>query len=61
MYAVAILEGGGLTGLGTVVTQLFTWIGSLVTTIENNPLLLIPIGIFVLGAVIGLGQRLIRG
>lgn len=60
-YTLMLLEGGGLTGLGTVITQLFTWIGNLVTTIESSPLLLIPVGIFVGGAIIGLGHRLIRG
>lgn len=59
-YTMMLLEGG-LTGLGTVVTQFFTWIGNLVTTIEASPLLLVPVGIFVVGAIIGLGHRLIRG
>lgn len=60
-YTMMLLEGGGLTGLGTVVTQFMTWIGNLVTTISDQPLLLVPVGIFVVGAVIGLGHRLIRG
>ena len=48
-------------GLASVFTQLNTWISSLVTTIASNPLLLVPVGIFVCGAVIGLAYRLIRG
>lgn len=51
----------GLDSVGTVFTQLMTWIGTLVTTIVSTPLLLIPTGIFMAGAVIGLAYRLIRG
>lgn len=50
-----------LDGLGSVFTQLMAWIGSLVTTIASNPLLLVSLGVFVAGAVIGLAVRLIRG
>lgn len=54
--------GGGTTGLEalqTIFTQIMTWMSSLVTTITSNPLLLLPVGIFVVGAVIGLASRLI--
>lgn len=52
---------GGLTSLGTIFSQLMTWVGSLLTTItaSGNEILLIPVGIFVVGAVIGLASRLI--
>lgn len=50
-----------LDGLTTVFTQLNAWISSLVTTIASNSLLLVSVGIFVCGAVIGLAYRLIRG
>lgn len=50
-----------LDGLTTVFSQLMTWMGTLVTTIASNPLLLVSLGIFVVGAVIGLAVRLIRG
>lgn len=50
-----------LDGLTSVFTQLNAWISSLVTTIANNPLLLVSVGIFVCGAVIALAYRLIRG
>ena len=58
---VAIMEGvtTGLEALGTIFTQIMTWVGSLVTTIADQPLLLLPVGIFVVGAVIGLAGRLI--
>lgn len=49
----------GMTSLGTIFTQIMTWVGSLVTTISSEPLLLLPVGIFVVGAVIGLASRLI--
>ena len=50
-----------LDGLATVFTQLNTWLSSLVTTIANNSLLLVSVGISDTGAVIGLAYRLIRG
>lgn len=49
----------GLEALGTIFTQIMTWVGTLVTTISSQPLLLLPVGIFVVGAVIGLAGRLI--
>lgn len=58
MFAVAEVSAG-LTSLGEIFTQLMTWVGSLVTTISSQPLLLLPVGIFVVGAVIGLAGRLI--
>lgn len=46
-----------------VLTTVFTWLseqfGDLVTTISETPLLLLPVGIFATGAVIGLAKRLI--
>lgn len=48
-----------LTTLGTVYTQLMSWIGTVVTTIASEPLLLLPVGIFITGAVIGLSKRFI--
>lgn len=49
----------GMTTLGSIFTQVMTWLGSLVSTIASNELLLLPVGIFVVGAVIGLASRLI--
>ena len=49
----------GMEALGTIFTQVMTWVGTLVDTISGEPLLLIPVGIFVVGAVIGLAGRLI--
>lgn len=50
-----------LDNLGTVFTQIMTWIGSAFGTITGQPLLLLGLGIFVAGAVIGLVYRLIKG
>lgn len=51
----------GLTALSNIFTQLMTWVGSLLTTITTpgNEILLLPIGIFAVGAVIGLCSRLL--
>ena len=57
-----LMEGHtAMDSLGTIFTQLMNWVGSLITTItaEGNEILLIPVGIFVVGAVIGLASRLI--
>ena len=68
-YAVAAspvyMEGGNvvsadLTGVGQVVSYLFTQFASLVTTIASSPLLLLSTGIFLTGAIIGLAKRLIH-
>ena len=48
-----------LSALATIFTQIMSWMSSLVNTIVGTPLLLIPVGIFCVGAVIGLAKRLI--
>ena len=50
-----------LANLGVVFTQLTTWLTSIVSTITASPILLTGLGIFVVGGVIGLAYRLIRG
>ena len=51
------------SGAMDTLTTVFTWLseqfGDLVTTISTTPLLLLPVGIFATGAVIGLAKRLI--
>lgn len=59
ILATADVSTTGLTSLGSIFTQIMTWVGNLVTTIAGEPLLLLPVGIFVVGAVIGLAGRLI--
>lgn len=51
-----------LTELGTVVTQMFVWVGNTVTAIMDNDILLLGFGIWITGAAIGLfGRLLSRG
>lgn len=51
----------GMAGLTTIFTQMTTWMGSIVDvmTQEGNEIMLLPVGIFVVGAAIGLSGRLI--
>lgn len=53
------VAGTQLDAVKAVFTQIMEWMTSLVTSIASSPLLLIPVGIFVVGAVIGLASRLI--
>lgn len=48
-----------LTDLGTVVTQVFTWVGTIASTITSTPLLLLTTGFLVLGGAIGIFGRLL--
>lgn len=48
-----------LTTLGLVVTQVFTWVGTIATTIVGDPLLLLTTGFLVLGGAIGIFGRLL--
>ncbi len=50
-----------LSGIGEIFTSLTQWMGNIVTTMtaDGNELMLLPIGIFAAGAVIGLASRLI--
>lgn len=51
----------GMEALTTVVTWLTTQFSTMLETIISTPILLLPIGIFIAGAIIGLAHRLIRG
>ncbi len=48
-----------LTNIGSVVTTLTGMFGNVLGLFATEPILLIPTGIFVIGAVIGLVKRLI--
>ena len=48
-----------LTSLGTIVTQVFAWIGTICDTIVSEPLLLLTTGFLVLGGTIGIFGRLL--
>lgn len=50
-----------MENLSSVLTSIWGWITTGLTTITGSPILLIGLGIFVAGAVIGLVYRLIRG
>lgn len=50
---------GGLSQVGSVATFMWEQIGKVVTTIVSTPLLLIPVGLMVVGAAIGLAKRFI--
>lgn len=46
-----------LTNLGLVVTEMFSLVGDVATTIINSPLLLITSGILLAGAAVGIFGR----
>lgn len=50
-----------MTSIGELFTTFTGWMTSLVTTMtaDGNEIMLIPIGVFVVGSVIGLASRLI--
>lgn len=48
-----------LSELGTVVTQVLTWVGSVATTIVSTPILLLTTGFLVLGGAVGIFGRLL--
>lgn len=48
-----------LADLSTVVTQIFTWIGTIASTITSTPLLLFTVGFLAIGGAIGIFGRLL--
>ena len=55
------LEASALTNLTSAFEFIKTVFSDMVTKIMSEPILLIPVAIFVAGAGIGLAMRLIRG
>lgn len=51
----------GMEQLTTAFTWLTTQFSAMVDVIIGTPMLLLPVAIFVVGATIGLANRLIRG
>lgn len=49
-----------LGNISDVVTQAFTWIGTVGTTITGSPILLFSVGFFALGVCISLFKSLIH-
>lgn len=50
-----------MENLTSVLTAIWGWITTALTTVTSSPILLLGLGIFVAGAVIGLVYRLIHG
>ena len=48
-----------LKDLALVVTQVFTWVGTVASTITSTPILLLTVGFLVLGGTIGIFGRLL--
>lgn len=48
-----------LETLSTVATQIFTWVGTVASTIVSTPLLLLTTGFLVVGGAIGIFGRLL--
>lgn len=48
-----------LTSLGTIVTQMFTWVGNVGSAIVSDPVLLFSLGVFATGAAVGIFGRLL--
>ena len=48
-----------LSELGTVVTQVLTWVSSVASTIVSTPILLLTTGFLVLGGAVGIFGRLL--
>lgn len=50
-----------MTNLAAAFTQITTWIGSMASVITGDAIYLVGLAIWVAGAVLALGYRLIRG
>lgn len=48
-----------LADLALVVTQIFTWLSTVATTVTSTPILLLTVGFLVLGGTIGIFGRLL--
>lgn len=59
LTATAPTMGSLLEDLGTVVTQVFTWVGTTASTITTTPILLLTTGFLVLGGTVGIFGRLL--
>lgn len=52
---------GPFDNLATAFTQITDWIGDMAAVITGAPIYLVGLAIWVAGAVLALGYRLIRG
>lgn len=51
----------GMTNLGTTFSQILSWVTDMLGVIFSNPVLMIGLAIFIVGAVIALVYRMVRG
>lgn len=49
----------GLASVGTVFTQVMTWVGDVGTTIVSTPLLLLPVGFYCAYKAVKLAKKFI--
>lgn len=53
---------GFLTELGNIVTEVIGWLGEMLTFVTGNPVILVPLLMFfVVGGVVGILMRILRG
>lgn len=60
-FALEVTSATPMENLTAVLTAIWGWITTGLKTVTSEPILLIGLGIFVVGAVIGLTYRLIHG
>lgn len=48
-----------LADVSSIVTQIFTWVGTVTTTITGSPMLLFTVGFLAVGGAIGIFGRLL--
>lgn len=48
-----------LSELGTIVTSIFSWVGTVASTVVDTPILLLTTGFLVVGGAIGIFGRLL--
>ena len=48
-----------LSTLGTIVTQMLTWVGNVGSAIIADPILTFSLGVFAVGAAVGIFGRLL--
>lgn len=57
----AVEADGGITAVGTVVTQVMSWVGTVLEFTTSHPIALLGVGFFVVFASVGLVRKFIRG
>lgn len=50
-----------LSDLGSIITQMITWFGTVITVFTTNPVLFVFLGAAVFGLVLSMVRSLIRG